>query len=197
MKRTSGDSDPYTSGDEAHLAAALDRAFSAWGDSGTPHSIHVHAQIEWAGTLAGVDGYRSTRLESLDLREVQRHLTTARAARRKTVSAGRSFQAKGWKAQYRALTKTARGRAAAAEAGLAPTTRTSKAWLAGGRTPTKQNRNRIAAAYESMRRAVQDTAYERATGADHQIAEAFTTALRNEYGAEIRLRDISELELRR
>ncbi|EME97653.1 transcriptional regulator [Streptomyces mobaraensis NBRC 13819 = DSM 40847] len=59
---------------------------------------------------------------------------------------------RGWTARLHYLTRTARSRQAAREAGLTVTDRTLTAWLQGRRSPSKANLARIDAAYRTVRR---------------------------------------------
>jgi hypothetical protein len=63
-----------------------------------------------------------------------------------------TYTAKNWHAQLSQLSSTARGRAAADAAGLAPSRRTYLRWLAEEQTPTAKHQAQIRQAYEAMAR---------------------------------------------
>lgn len=62
-----------------------------------------------------------------------------------------SYKAKGSRAQFRQLERTAAGRAALEGAGVGGNRRTRAAWLAGVREPNKANQHAIAAAYDALK----------------------------------------------
>jgi hypothetical protein len=106
-----------------------------------------------------------------------------------------SYQAKGWAAQLAQLTKLgAAGSAAADAAGLNPTVRTLKAWVSGERAPSAANRARISEAYGRAATRHRDAATTSSRQASARVAQAFTDALGDRYGAEIRITDITGLE---
>lgn len=194
-KRSSGDSEPYTDSEEGQIEAALDRAELGYVGA-APTRMTVCAQIEWAGTFSGRDGYRRTTLDGLDLSPVQGALAAVRAARQRAERAGSSLTATGWLSQFRYLASTPAGYRALTDAGLSASIRTQTAWLTGDHAASKANRSRIAEAYSTQREAIRDRAADVAQKATHAVAEALTAALRERYGSEIRFRDITELEFR-
>lgn len=194
-KRNSGDSDSYTDSEEGQIEAALDRAELGYGGA-TPTRMTVFAQIEWAGTFSGRDGYRRTTLDGLDLSPVRGALAASRAARQRAERAGGSLTATGWLAQFRQLVSTSAGYRALADAGLSASVRTQTAWLTGDHAASRANRSRIAEAYSAQQEAIRDRAADVAQSTVHTVSEALTAALRERYGSEIRLRDITELEFR-
>lgn len=193
-----GDPTEYDTGDEAALEATVDQAWADYESAaaGTPSVMRVSAQVEWSGVLDRArNGHRTTRLDGLNLTRVDKVLDRAREASRRLAEArpASSYQAKGWAAQLRALTDSKRGSAAADRAGLDPSARTLRRWLAGDVTPTRANQARIADAYGALRTWRLDTATANAARANHALAEELSSALRRRYGAEIRLRDITDL----
>lgn len=199
----SGPSSEYDAHDEGVIESALDRAFQDYetggGGGGTgPTDIRITAQIEWAGTVDnGRGGVRTTKLDGLNLGPVKAALDKARSAGHAADAARplKSLTATGWHAQLRAITGTAAGYAAADRAGLGPTNRTLMKWLAEDRTPSKANRERISQAYESMRTRPVDTASRGRRSAQKELADKLSAAVEDRYGAEVRFRGISGLEL--
>jgi hypothetical protein len=61
----------------------------------------------------------------------------------------KSYNRVGWRAQYRQLSRTARGRQGLAAAGVQATARTAAGWLRG-KQASKRNREAIAAAYAAI-----------------------------------------------
>jgi hypothetical protein len=195
-----GDPTEYDTVDEVALEAAVDDAWAEYestaGPDRTPSTMRVSAQVEWSGVLDRArNGHRTTRLDGLDLSKVKRELDRAREAnsRLREIRPAASYRAKGWAAQLRALTESKRGSAAADRAGLDPSARTLRRWLAGDVTPTAANQARIAAAYGALRTWRVDQAAAAAARANHELAEKLTSSLRNRYGAEIRLRNITAM----
>lgn len=193
-----GDPTEYDTTDEAALEAAVDDAWAEYeaAAAGTPSVMRVSARIEWSGVLDRArNGHRTTRLDGLNMTGVKKELDRAREANRRLAEArpASSYQAKGWAAQLRALTESKRGSAVADTAGLDPSARTLRRWLAGDVTPTRANQARIADAYGGLRTWRRDTAAVNAARANHALAEELSSALRRRYGAEIRLRDITDM----
>ena len=217
----SGPSDDYTGYDEGVVEAALD---SAWDDydtgsgggstfgggggaaggggggggeaSGSPTRMRVSAEIEWAGVKDRArGGQRTTTLDGLNLTGVRDALNAARKAEGRAASAGGSLRAKGWAAQLSAITKGARGERATGRAGLSPTARTMRSWLTGSRTPSKANREKIEKAYGEMRNEIRQEARGKADRARHELSRQLSSSLEQRYGAEIRLRNIQNIDL--
>ncbi len=197
-----GDPTEYDDGDAAAVEAAVDQAWAEYeaaaaaGDM--PSNVRVSAQVEWSGVLDRArNGHRTTRLDGLELAQVKKALDRAREASRRAEQArpAVSYQAKGWHAQIRTLTETKRGSAAADKAGLSPSVRTLQKWLSGDATPSKANQAKIAEAYGALRTWKVDKATTEATKANREVADKLSGALRDRYGAEIRLRNITDLEL--
>ncbi len=206
-KADTGPPTEYIDVDEAMLEAAIDDAWAEYeaaagaeGEAaGEPTGMRVSAQIEWAGVLDRAhDGHRTTTLDGLDLTQVKGALDQARQASQRAGEArpATSYRAKGWEAQLRALTASKRGSTAADRADLNPTARTLRGWLSGDATPSKANQQKIDQAYGALRNWRVDTANAKATAARHNLAEETSAALRQRYGAEIRLRNITNMELR-
>lgn len=196
-KSTTGETTEYDLRDEGELESALDRAWQDYGD-GSPSKMRVRAQIEWSGVIDRANGgVRTTKLDGLNLSPVKAALDRAREANRAAGDAKPlvSYRAKGWHPQLFALLGNPRGSAAADRAGLSVTPRTLKAWLSGEREPNKANRERIAQAYGHARNWPVEQARERAARANHDVAQALNAAIRERYGAEVRLRDISRIDL--
>jgi hypothetical protein len=103
-------------------------------------------------------GYREVRFSGVNTENV-----TKRAPLK-------SFRQKGWRAQYRKLASTQRGREALAAAGVTATDRTRRGWLSG-RNASKANRDRITEAFEVVRT-------QRDRGRDSRgMVDAFTEAI--------------------
>ncbi len=167
----SGPSSPYDDADEVALFQWFD---DSWEEeaAGTPTTMRVTAQVEWAGVLDRTrGGVRTVNLDGLDL------------------------TAKGWHAQLGELLKNPRGMPASERAQLAPSARTVLAWLAGDRAPSKANQGRIDTAYRDVRNQLVREGRQRAGQARHELADALNRSLTDRYGSEIRLRDISYLSL--
>lgn len=208
-KSTTGDPTCYTDADEAAIEAAIDQAWQQYeaaaaaeeAEGEMPSNMRVSAQIEWAGVLDRArGGHRTTRLDGLDrtlMKEVKKALDRARQASQRTEQArpATSYRAKGWQAQLRQLNRVQRGAIAAERAGLSPSQRTMREWTTGRRTPNKQNRELIAKAYDELRNWRVNTTREAATAANKDVADRLTDTLRERYGAEIRLRNITQLDL--
>jgi transcriptional regulator with XRE-family HTH domain len=195
-KSDTGEPTEYDLRDEGELESALDRAWQDYGD-GTPSKMRVRAQVEWSGVVDRANGgVRTTKLDGLNLGRVKDAVDRARDANRRAGDAKplASYRAKGWNPQLFALLGNPRGSAAADRAGLNVTPRTLKAWLSGEREPNKANRDRIAEAYGHARNWPVEQAREQAARANHDVAQALNNAIRERYGAEVRLRDISRID---
>jgi hypothetical protein len=189
-----GDIAPYTISDQAGLAR---RIVGATGGGANPTGIKVRGQIEWAGTLnPGNDGVRTTRLDGLILAPVLALVAEAKRAAEVAEGAkpAASYQAKGWHAQLSALTASPRAAEVSDRAGLTATVKTLTAWLAEDRAPSKANQDKIAEAYDRLRNYRVDQANATAVKAFEKISDKVTDALRDRYGVEIRLRDITSLD---
>jgi hypothetical protein len=180
----SGDGEDYSDGDIEDLLDSLLIAFNNYDQRkghhrATPKRIDVKAQVEWAGEFQGPGGIRSVNLgrnASLDLAPVREALTL------------KSYRAKGWQAQLRALNRVKRGPAAMTAAALRPSRETLRRWGNGSQRPSKANRERIQQAYDNLRTP-------RTQAQKAKVAQAFTDALYNAYGSVVRLRDIERFNL--
>lgn len=200
-KSNTGEPTEYDAADEAALEAAADDAWAAYdgaGGGGTPSTIRVTAQVEWSGVVDRArGGVRTTRLDGLNLAPVREALGRARrtgGAAREARPAS-SYRAKGWHAQLSALLASKRGPALSDRAGLNPSARTVTAWLSTEREPSKENQRKIAEAYEGLRTYRVDAANKEHAAARHELAQALNAAIRDRYGAEVRLRDISSFRV--
>lgn len=194
-KRNTGDPTEYTPAEIAELTEALDEAWAEYDEtfpeSGSePGVARVQAQVEWAGVLDRArDGHRKVnfgidgRLSPDAMREVKKALDRARVAQPSV-----RYDRKGWHAQLKQLTGTQRGYDAANRAGLSPTARTLREWLGEDRTPNAANQRKIHQAYEHLRNYHVDSAR-------RAVADRFSEALTERYGAEIRLRGITDMNL--
>lgn len=211
----SGPSDPYDQDDAADLydwlaeefdddefeeeeeeAAAAGGGGGGGGAAVTPDRMRVTAQVEWAGVIDRArGGVRTVNLDGLDLTKTRDAVTEARKSAHRAESAGSSFRAKGWEAQLKVLIEDKRGQGATDRAGLSPTRETLIKWLTGERSPNPPNERRIAAAYADIRDQVASAARTRAEHDTQAVADTLSRALSERYGAEIRLRNISSLEL--
>jgi len=187
-KRDTGPGEPYSDAEEAAVCDAIDRAMGdQYDEDSVPRHIQVTAEIEWAGTVDHLqDGVRSTRLDVRGLRPVMAAVQRLREAEGRDRGPLRSYKAKGWEAQFHALGRVKRGPSAMAAAGLNPSPQTVRRWEAGTQKPSKANREKIARAYDELR----NPSRQPIAAARHEVAEALTTALRQEYGVNVRFRDI-------
>lgn len=196
-----GDPTPYDDNDAAALEAAVDEAWAEYesqGGSGQPTNMRVTAQVEWSGVLDRArGGHRTTRLDGLDMAAAKKALDQAREATKRAESAAPavSYRAKGWHAQLSALTGSKYGSTASDKAGLSPTTRTVREWLSESRAPSKANQEKIAAAYDSLKNRRVEVSQDRANRASGALANILSGIFRDRYGAEIRLRNITGMEL--
>lgn len=193
-KTNTGDPTEYTPDDEHELITAIDEG---WEEFEAPTKMTVSAVVEWSGsTNRAHGGYRTVRLDGLDLGPVQAALGEARAAGQAAANAraSGSYTAQGWHAQISALTRHGRGSDLADGAGLNPTARTLSAWLSQSREPSRANRERIAQAYAGLRTTGIESARSRQREANHNAAQAVNAAVRDRYGAEVRFTDIRGIE---
>jgi hypothetical protein len=201
-KRDTGEGIEYSGSEAEAMADALAEAFEQWGDYGEPAGFDVSAQVEWAGTVQPSDGgQRRTRIEGLnpaDMAKVREAVREYRAAAGQKTQAKplKSYSAKGWHAQLRALTGTVKGLAAADAAGLSPTVATLRRWLADEEYPIrKSDREKIERAYGSIRDRPVTEARSAASKDASKVATALTNALRERYGVNVRFRDIRRFDL--
>lgn len=205
----SGPSDPYDAHDEGIVEAALDAAFQDWDDgpgaSGAePTRMQARAQVEWNGVVDRANrGVREPNLGPARLSALRPDLEAARKANARVERAegagpARSYTAKGWHAQLRALTSSSRGSSLADRAGLNPSARTLQKWLSDAEYPIRRSdREKISEAYSGLRTSRMDTARESAEAANHRLAEKLNEVLGGaHHGAEIRLRNIEWIRFR-
>ena len=198
MTRKSDSDEPteYDTTEEGIIESILDRAMNGYT---APSRIQVTARIEWAGIEQRSNGgVRTTTLTNLDLTGVRDALNQARAAREQAEQATpyRSYDAKGWHAQIRALAESGhRGDDAVDRAGLNVSERTLLAWLSESRAPSKANQDRIAQAYDNLRNREVNAARDVHRGTQHEVAEKLNAAIQQRYGAEVRFRDIQRFTL--
>lgn len=199
-KSDTGEGDDYTSPEEAALEAAIEAAYLAWEDDAEPSRADVRAQIEWAGTVMPTNnGVRRTRLDlpREGMRKVRKAVEKAKRAkdRRQGAKPAVRYQAKSWHAKLADLTKTQRGSEAADRAGLSPSLRTLGKWLSDPEYPIRKgDRERIDKAYEELRNWGVTEAKTAEEKADHEVSEAMTQALKDQYGPNIRFRNIERFD---
>jgi len=173
-----------TSGGPGPAPAGGPRISGGAGSTG-PLTMRVTARIEWNGTtVRSNNGVRTVSFDQYNAAVLRPDLEKAQRQRQRANNAGSSFTAKGWQAQYRQLTKTARGRSVAEALGLTPSKRTSQRWLQKGTTaaPSKSNRERIAHAYNEARHLAAGTARERARRSTSELVRKMTDGLESAYG---------------
>lgn len=163
-----------------------------------PSRLHVRANVEWAGSYNS-NPHRWLRAENIDVASLGPALRRAREAKRDASQARsyRSYRAVGWHAQVNQLVSTRAGREAADKVGIDVTPRTVQAWLAQERDPSKANREKIAEAYGRARDREIIAARDRVKEANHEVAQKLSNILSDQYGAEIRLFDISQMEIKK
>lgn len=158
--------------------------------------MRVRGEVEWAGTkVRSNNGVRWLNADRLKLAGVRTALNTARKVKGDVARAGRSYRAKGWHAQLSELTRNPRGHSATDRADLTVTVETLRKWLSGGGDPNPANQGKISAAYREMRDQVVGEARTKSLAANHALADAVSAALEERYGAQIRVRDITDLQL--
>lgn len=197
--RNTGEGEKYSDAEAERVAQAIEAAYV---DSltPTPTKLDVRAKIEWAGhVMDSNDGVRRTKLDLPGgaVMDRVRKAAAAAAKRREKAKAARpakSRTAKGWHAQIRELVEAGpRGSKAADRAGLDVTPRTLKRWLSDAEYPVRPgDRAKIEAAYDNLRNANVHEARDAAGRADKAAADALTDALRDKYGVNIRMRDITD-----
>lgn len=185
----SGESEPYTDDDIDDLIDAINDAYADYDQRqghhhGTPRSLEVTAQVEWANTFQGPGGVRHVNLGARGGMPVD--LSRVRDAMKQTGGPLKSYTAKGWQAQLRQLNTVKRGEQAKLNAGFAPSRETLRRWEKGLQKPSKANRGRIQRAYGQLANPSGMTPEQ----AKKNVADALTSALDNAYGADIRFRDI-------
>lgn len=199
MPRKSTTSDPteYDSTEEGIIESVLDRAMNEYTrGGGAPSRIRVTARIEWGGVeQTSNGGVRSTTLDGLDLSGVQAQLQQSREAREQAEQTRpyTSYDAKGWQAQISELTRNSHGDDAADRAGLTVSRRTLVGWLSGDQEPSKANQQRISEAYDHLRNREVHAAQDTHKNTQHEVAKMLNQAIRQRYGADVRIRDVQDL----
>lgn len=177
-KSDTGESTPYDQRDQEQLYDAL--AQSGMAEDETRTDITVRGEIEWSGSYNPTPE-RTTTLVDLDLKATGEALAKARADHAKAKPLA-SYDAKGWHAKLSQLTGTEHGRKSLAESGFSA--RLLTGWLSDpDANPRKGNRETIDRVYENTRMAPVIKAQESKAA----LAGRFTDAIRNRYGAEVRI----------
>jgi hypothetical protein len=185
----SGDSEPYSDDDIDELIDAINDAYADYDQRqghhrGTPKTLIVTAQVEWSNTFQGPGGVRNVNLGQRGGKPV--NLSKVRDALKQTGGPLKSYTAKGWQAQLRALGRVKRGESAKDAAGFRPSKETLRRWQQGTQKPSKANRGRIQRAYDRLRNPSGMTPDQAKANAVKEL----TDALGNAYSADIRFRDI-------
>jgi hypothetical protein len=207
-RRGTGPSEPYSPDDEASVTEWLEDALDAYYDDPSdqwpeyyddddddrwleePRQISVVADVEWAGTF-NAQAHRMLRADELDLSRV---LAAVAAAKR--IREGHrlsTYTARTTLGRVHHLQRTAVGRSYLAQAGVSA--RAIRSWDRGTARPSAASRQRIDEAYEAAANRLVTSAEERRAAAVHRVAEALSDALSDRYGAEIRVRDITSLDV--
>ncbi|MDN5915115.1 MAG: hypothetical protein L0I76_08425 [Pseudonocardia sp.] len=206
----SGEGEPYSEPDEAAIEKAIQEAEDEYAteygeeptgfgeDSPVPETLTVTAEVEWNGSVQNSNGGKRTVRLDLGADRIEKlgpRIKEARAAGQKAAQArpARSYRAKGWQAQLRELTKSARGSTLADNAGLAPLQRTLLSWLSGDRPPSKANQAKIGQAYQGLSTWRVDNAQQGVREANHRLTEELTEQTRDRFGSTVRFRDIDEM----
>jgi hypothetical protein len=205
-KAKTGPSEEYTPQDETEILDAFDDACdSYYGDPSDwvdeweeepedmdyPTRVEVYADVEWAGTR-NHRPHRWLRGDNLDLTAV---VAAVAAARRIPTGAERlrTYRATTTRGQVHQLQRTHVGRQYLAEHGI--TARAMRSWDRGTAKPSKASRDKVATAYEAAATRNITRERTRTAAAAHAVATALSDALTDRYGAPIRLRDITHMEL--
>lgn len=197
-KRDTGQGTEYSGNEAEAVAQALADAYEAWANDDEPSRVDVRAQVEWAGhVMPANNGKRRTRVDlpASGMKKVRKAVEkVARAIGKKSkAKPASSRKAKGWHAQLRELTEAKQGSAAADKAGLNPSARTLKNWLSDADYPIRSgDRDRIARAYDALKNWNVSEASDAAAAASKQAADAMTDAMRDQYGVNVRFRDIDD-----
>lgn len=198
-KRDTGAGVPYSAAEAERLAMAVEAAYADWARESEPSRADVKAKVEWAGhVMPSNDGKRRTRVDlpPQGMKKVRKAVEKAQKAlgRKRSAKPAASYRAKSWEAQFRQLFKTEKGYRAMDRAGVSATRQTLNRWLKGEQTPSKANREAIARAYEEMRTRPVAEARSAAEQAAREVADAMTEAMKDQYGVNIRFRDIDHFK---
>ena len=196
-KRDTGAGEKYSDAEAERVAMAIEAAYAEWNnDTAEPSRVDVRAKVEWAGhVMPANDGKRRTRIDlpAEGMKKVRKAVEKARkaAGRKRAAKPAASRKAKGWHAQLRELTEAKKGSEAADRAGLSPTARTLKNWLSDADYPIRRgDREKISRAYDELRNWRVTEAASAEAAAAQEAADAMTDAMRDQYGVNIRFRDI-------
>lgn len=196
MARRSKTTGPCADYSEAELAALGKWLVKKVQDTGKAPGV-IRAEVEFHGHIYG--GGKAIRNFTLELSNAQKarvvaaakNAASARQEARDT-QPKKTYRAKGWRAQFRQLTGTRKGREALGEAGVSANTRTQSRWLSGGEA-SKGNRAAISRAYEAMRMENVHAATHRADAQAMEAARVFDDVVAEAYGENgVRFRDIQE-----
>lgn len=184
-RRDTGRCAPYTELELTELGSYITKVVASTGDIPTA----IRAQVEYNGHIARANnGVRTFRPDKLSAAQRARVAEAARKAlnlrqEAREARPKKTYQAKGWQAQFRQLSKTAKGREAMERAGVSAAKRTRGRWLAGQQAPMRATREAIARAYESMRMENVNAASQRAGDAIREVAQLFDEVIaESEYG---------------
>jgi len=217
-KGGTGPSEDYTPVDEEGVLDAFDEALDAyygdpsdwvddWYDEddedeeegeGRPASrqppteAHFVAEVEWAGTF-NPQAHRALRADQLDLTDVIAAVAATRSLVRGVAQRLRSYDEVTLRGRIHRLERTQVGRDHLAAEGI--TRRLIRDWESGRNRPSQAKREAVDRAFEAAATRYVTRERTRFEGAAHRVAEALSAALRDRYGAEIRVRNISSLEL--
>lgn len=195
-KRDTGAGEPYSDAQAEAVAQAIEAAYADWDRAEEPSRVDVRAQVEWAGhVMPANNGKRRTRIDlpPSSMKKVRKAIEKVRKATGKQATARPSarYKAKSPRARWNEMRKSPRGRAAIERAGLAPSPSTQRRWAAGGQ-PSKAYTEKINAAYEALRNWNVTEARDAAAAASKEAADAMTEAMKDQYGVNIRFRDIDD-----
>jgi hypothetical protein len=197
--RDTGTGEDYSAPDTDSLVDAMEAQYDSLDTiGGGSAKMTVTAQIEWAGTVDNNrnGGVRTTKLNlpSGAAADIKAAIDRARASGER----GKSYKAQGSSARLRELERTRRGQGILASLGFNPSRETRRRWSLSEGNPLSQkpgraNQDRINQAYERLR----DTAgpSRESRSARRAVANRVTNALKDEYGVNVRLRDIRSLDI--
>ncbi|MFE0389537.1 hypothetical protein ACFW1F_36570 [Streptomyces bungoensis] len=194
-KRDTGEGEKYSEAEAERVAMAIEAAYADWANTAEPSRLDVKAKVEWAGhVMRSNDGKRRTKIDlpAESMKKVRKAVEKVRSAtgKKRAAKPAASYRAKGWEAQFRQLFKTAKGYEAMNKAGVSATRQTLNRWLSGSQAPTKANQEAIQRAYDDMRNRPVAEAQSAEAAAAKEAADAMTEAMKDQYGVNIRFRDI-------
>lgn len=162
-----------------------------------PRSMRITAEISWDGYF-NAQKFRTVVLAGLDrtdMRAMLRRLAQVQRIRRPRPYS--TYTARGWRAQWRKISRVRGGAEALAAAGLDATDRTRRNWAAGRAAPSKTNQARIAAAYAWLRDAPLRAAADyqpRRDAALVRLADAQIQLVQNREGARVLFLNVAAVE---